>query len=168
MSEYEESRKIYIGSAQNGMHFRGNLYENFINNKNLNKMESPNMKELRKVGWSGAKFSIVAEYESVKEMWKAEEELIKEHSQNPNCLNSKQHDDRIRKVVQKIIRTEILVNQRCGKCKGCENWRKKIDCKICKFCKDKKRYGGTGKLRKICIEQYCMLCPTLLSVKFFR
>ena len=52
------------------MQFRGNLYENLINNKNLNKMESPNMKELRKVGWSGAKFSIVAEYESAKEMLK--------------------------------------------------------------------------------------------------
>ena len=59
------------------MHFRGRLYEHYINNKNLNKMESPNMKELRKVGWSGAKFSIVAEYESAKEMLKAEEELIK-------------------------------------------------------------------------------------------
>ena len=52
------------------------------------------MKELRKVGWSGAKFSIVAEYESAKEMWKAEEELIQEHSQNPNCLNSMPHDIR--------------------------------------------------------------------------
>ena len=83
MSEYEESRKIYIGSAQNGMQFRGNLYENLINNKNLNKMESPNMKELRKVGWSGAKFSIVAEYESAKEMLKAEEELIKRAQPKP-------------------------------------------------------------------------------------
>ena len=84
------------------MHVRGQGYAQLLNNKNLSKMELPNMKELRKVGWSGAKFSIVAEYESAKEMWKAEEELIKEHSQNPNCLNSKQHDDRIRKVVQKI------------------------------------------------------------------
>ena len=59
MSEYEESKKIYIGSAQNGMHLRGYDYGKKINNKNINKMESPNMKELRKVGWSGAKFSIV-------------------------------------------------------------------------------------------------------------
>ena len=137
------------------MHLRGQNYAKKLKNKNISKMESSNMKELRKVGWSGAKFSIVAEYESTKEMWKAEEELIKEHSQNPNCLNPKQHDDRIRKVVQKIIRTEILVNQRCGKCKGCENWRKKIDCKICKYCKDQKKYGGTGKFKKICIEKYC-------------
>ena len=33
-------------------------------------MESPIMKELRKVGWSGAKFSIVAEYESAKGAYK--------------------------------------------------------------------------------------------------
>ena len=65
------------------MHFRGHLYEHYINNKNLNKMESPNMKELRKVGWSGAKFSIVAEYESAKEMLKAEEELIKRTQPKP-------------------------------------------------------------------------------------
>ena len=155
MSEYEESRKIYIGSAQNGMQFRGNLYENLINNKNLNKMESPNMKELRKVGWSGAKFSIVAEYESAKEMLKAEEELIKEHSQNPNCLNSMPHDGRTRKVASKLIRRRILKRQRCGKCKGCENYRKNIDCKKCKYCKDKKRYGGPGKIRRICIEKFC-------------
>ena len=59
------------------------IYEDRAMQKNL---ITPNMKELRKVGWSGAKFSIVAEYESAKKMWKAEEELIKEHSQNPNCL----------------------------------------------------------------------------------
>ena len=41
------------------MHLRGYDYGKKINNKNINKMESPNMKELRKVGWSGAKFSIV-------------------------------------------------------------------------------------------------------------
>ena len=41
------------------------------------------MKELRKVGWSGAKFSIVAEYESAKEMLKAEEELIKRTQPKP-------------------------------------------------------------------------------------
>ena len=60
------------------MHLRGYDYGKKINNKNINKMESPNMKELRKVGWSGAKFSIVAEYESTKEMLLAEEEQIKE------------------------------------------------------------------------------------------
>ena len=70
LSEYKESKKIYIGSAQNGMHLRGYDYGKKINNKNINKMESPNMKELRKVGWSGAKFSIVAEYESAKGTYK--------------------------------------------------------------------------------------------------
>ena len=50
LSEYKESKKIYIGSAQNGMHTGGINYEAKIANKNLDKMESPNMKEFRKVG----------------------------------------------------------------------------------------------------------------------
>ena len=112
-------------------------------------MESPSMKLLRKVGLSGVKFSIVAEYNSATEMWKAEENLIEDHSQNPNCLNAHRLDPRMRKKVQKIRRMKIMVNQRCGKCQGCENWRKKIDCKKCKHCLDQKRYGGPGKLKKL-------------------
>ena len=50
LSEYKESKKIYFGSAQNGMHTGGINYKAKIATKNLDKMESPNMKELRKVG----------------------------------------------------------------------------------------------------------------------
>ena len=137
------------------MHIRVQKYAETLRNKKKDTMESPNMKLLRKVGLSGVKFSIVDEYNSATEMWEAEENIIKDHSQNPNCLNANQRDPRIRKKVQKMIRSKIMVNQRCMKCQGCENWRRKINCKKCKHCLDQKKYGGQGKLKKLCIEQYC-------------
>ena len=39
----------------------------------------------------------------------------------------------------------------CGKCEGC----KAEDCGMCKFCRDKKKFGGENKLRQKCIEKRC-------------
>lgn len=41
--------------------------------------------------------------------------------------------------------------RRCGECQGC----KTPDCAICKFCKDKRKFGGPGKLKKRCIKRNC-------------
>ena len=48
-------------------------------------------------------------------------------------------------------------------CRKCPNCRKE-DCRICKFCKDKVQYGGSGKLRQSCeAKEKCghplVLCP---------
>ena len=40
----------------------------------------------------------------------------------------------------------------CGKCEGCLCPN---DCRRCKYCKDMKRYGGRGKLRRRCIARQC-------------
>ena len=40
----------------------------------------------------------------------------------------------------------------CGKCEGCLYPN---DCRKCKYCKDMKRYGGRGKLRRRCIARQC-------------
>lgn len=41
--------------------------------------------------------------------------------------------------------------RRCGQCNGC----KALDCTVCKFCRDKKKFGGPGKLKKCCIKRVC-------------
>ena len=38
---------------------------------------------------------------------------------------------------------------RCGKCDGCATTD---DCGRCKYCKDKKKNGGPGRLKKACIK----------------
>ena len=42
--------------------------------------------------------------------------------------------------------------KRCGLCKGCLA----KDCMICKFCRDKKKYGGPGKLKQCCEKKKCI------------
>jgi len=36
--------------------------------------------------------------------------------------------------------------KRCGTCDGCI----RCDCGICKFCKDKPKFGGLGKKKQCC------------------
>ena len=36
-------------------------------------------------------------------------------------------------------------------CKGCQS----VDCGVCVFCKDKKKFGGPGK-KKACIKRSCV------------
>ena len=43
------------------------------------------------------------------------------------------------------------VRTRCGNCDGC----KRNDCGCCKHCKDKKKYGGPGRLKKACLRRVC-------------
>ncbi len=43
--------------------------------------------------------------------------------------------------------------QRCGVCEECIA----DDCGTCKFCLDKKRFGGAEKLRQCCIKPRCKL-----------
>jgi hypothetical protein len=40
---------------------------------------------------------------------------------------------------------------RCGSCAGCML----PNCKRCPYCRDMKRYGGEGRLRKACIKRIC-------------
>ena len=41
--------------------------------------------------------------------------------------------------------------RRCGKCKACQN----VDCRRCKFCLDKTRYGGKNTWKRPCITRMC-------------
>ena len=40
---------------------------------------------------------------------------------------------------------------RCGMCDGCLT----SDCGKCKYCQDKKKFGGPGKLKKACLKREC-------------
>lgn len=40
---------------------------------------------------------------------------------------------------------------RCGHCKAC----KRQDCGLCKFCLDKKKFGGQGRLKQCCLQKKC-------------
>ena len=44
-----------------------------------------------------------------------------------------------------------LKRKRCGSCQGCLA----KDCMVCKFCHDKKKYGGLGKLKQCCEKKKC-------------
>ena len=44
---------------------------------------------------------------------------------------------------------------RCNNCEGCERNLKGEDCQECRYCKDKKKYGGPDKLRKPCEKRKC-------------
>ena len=41
--------------------------------------------------------------------------------------------------------------KRCGQCEGCRT----SDCTTCKYCKDKKKFGGPGRLKKPCAKRFC-------------
>ena len=45
-----------------------------------------------------------------------------------------------------------LTNRRCGECDNCQQ----ADCGMCKFCKDKPRFGGPGRLKQSCIKRKCV------------
>ena len=50
--------------------------------------------------------------------------------------------------------------KRCGQCQEC----RMPDCGTCKFCRDKKKFGGPGKLKKSCVKRHCtMLDETSLN-----
>lgn len=42
--------------------------------------------------------------------------------------------------------------KRCGECSGCLA----IDCGSCKFCLDKRKFGGPGKKKKSCVQKACL------------
>ena len=43
--------------------------------------------------------------------------------------------------------------KRCGRCQE----RRMPDCGTCKFCRDKKKFGGPGKLKKSCVKRHCTM-----------
>ena len=52
---------------------------------------------------------------------------------------------------QKIHLQFNKTKKRCGHCNGCRT----PDCTVCKFCRDKKKFGGPAKLKKCCIRRQC-------------
>ena len=45
-----------------------------------------------------------------------------------------------------------VTSRRCGLYENCLQ----TDCGKCKFCKDKPRFGGPGKLKQSCIKRKCL------------
>ena len=45
----------------------------------------------------------------------------------------------------------LLTGRRCGTCQGC----KAQECGCCKYCLDKPKYGGKGRLKQRCIRTRC-------------
>ena len=52
-------------------------------------------------------------------------------------------------------------SRRCGECENCQQ----IDCGKCKFCKDKPRFGGPGRLKQSCIKRKCRIMGKSKSIK---
>ena len=51
----------------------------------------------------------------------------------------------------KAGKPRIRRNMNCGKCPSC----KRSDCRKCRFCKDKPRFGGENRLKQKCIMRRC-------------
>ena len=49
--------------------------------------------------------------------------------------------------------------KRCGLCQNC----KAVDCGKCRFCLDKKKFGGPGRLKKCCIQRQCKFVSCKVS-----
>ena len=56
-----------------------------------------------------------------------------------------------RAVDNQKIQQHNKTKKKCGQCNRC----KVPDCTICKFCKDKRKFGGPGELKKCCIRRQC-------------
>ena len=54
-----------------------------------------------------------------------------------------------------IILWCILVGRR-RRCQTCEGCRKTVDCGVCRFCRDKPKFGGRGTLKQACITKRCI------------
>ena len=57
-------------------------------------------------------------------------------------------------IIIVYIYTENMKPKRkhCEVCQGC----KSNDCGACKYCKDKPKYSGPGKLKQSCIQLRCL------------
>ena len=60
-------------------------------------------------------------------------------------------------VVQKLNeeQREQLRRRRSTSCKTCTNCVK-TDCGTCKYCLDKPKFGGLGKMKQKCIQRKCL------------
>ena len=47
---------------------------------------------------------------------------------------------------------------RCGSCVNCQ----RPDCGECRTCKDKKKFGGPGRLKQACLNRVCFKLPKLI------
>ena len=58
-------------------------------------------------------------------------------------------------VVQKLNEVQQLRRKRSTSCKTCTNCVK-ADCGTCKYCLDKPKFGGLGKMKQKCIQRRCL------------
>jgi len=74
----------------------------------------------------------------------------------PWSVNSKKdiHDNSDTILLEERIRPTAKRRNRarCGICEGCRNQ----DCRFCNNCRDQKKYGGAGRLRKACQKRQCL------------
>lgn len=51
------------------------------------------------------------------------------------------------------------VRSRCGFCESCQ----RADCGECRTCRDKKKFGGPGRLKQACLNRVCFTSTKLNS-----
>lgn len=59
-----------------------------------------------------------------------------------------------------------MKRMRCGTCDNCLS----TECGKCKYCLDKPKFGGTGRLRQSCIYKKCKIMQSkglFISIIFF-
>ena len=71
--------------------------------------------------------------------------------QNTSAINSLKSKYAHMHVLSLMI-INFIIEGRCMQCHGC---LLSSDCGNCKFCKDKKKFGGPGRKKKGCIERIC-------------
>ena len=60
-------------------------------------------------------------------------------------------DQIIKQIARKLQQTEIQKAISCNQCSACNN----ADCLACRWCLDRKKYGGPGRLNRRCITRRC-------------
>ena len=56
------------------------------------------------------------------------------------------------------------VRSRCGYCENCQ----RSDCGECRTCRDKKKFGGPGRLKQACLDRVCFNSAKLLPYRNFK
>ena len=51
-----------------------------------------------------------------------------------------------------VLEHKGKARKRCGTCLGCTA----SDCGVCKYCLDKPKYGGPGRLKQCCEKRKCI------------
>ena len=96
------------------------------------------------------------------------------HTHAHTCMHVHTHAHTCTHMTRIVVQHQMSIfagmkcrptSRRCGLCENCLQ----ADCGQCKYCKDKPRFGGPGKLKQACSKKKCLkLAKPKLGRKFIQ